>query len=118
MLGGSRVIGSARTAGAWFRGAVGAVAGVAVLEGVPGGGRVLRGAEWWQGWELGRKAVGQECCRAVEGFLREVRRQGAVDGLGGEIALQPGRDARDEVFRVRGGDQESGVLAAEAGQNA
>jgi hypothetical protein len=65
---------------------------------------------------LGCEAVGQEGGRAVEGLRWQVRRQGVPYGGRGDVALQPGGDARGEVGGVAAGEEEAGVLAAEAGE--
>ncbi|MBH5132500.1 hypothetical protein I3J14_20460, partial [Streptomyces sp. HB-N217] len=38
-------------------------------------------------------------------------------GGGGDLAFQPGGDARGEVFGVGGGEEKTGVAAAQTGKN-
>jgi hypothetical protein len=49
----------------------------------------------------------------VEGLGWEVRRQGVPYGGRGDVALQPGGDARGEVSGVARGQKEAGVVAAQ-----
>lgn len=49
----------------------------------------------------------------MEGLRWEVRRQGVQYGGRGDVALQPGGDARCEVGGVARGQEEAGVVAAE-----
>ncbi|CAL9490986.1 hypothetical protein SUDANB1_03223 [Streptomyces sp. enrichment culture] len=52
----------------------------------------------------------------MQGLRWEIRRQGVPYGGRGDVAFQPGGDARGEVGGVAAGEEESGVLAAEAGE--
>src|SRR5690606_21116728 len=75
------------------------------------------GAVGREGREFGRQAVGQEGGGPDQGLQRQVPGQGLAHGDGGQAALQPGDDARREVFGVGGGEQQSGVFAAQAGED-
>lgn len=114
MLGAFQVIGSAVAAVAWDGGAEGSVAAVAGLEGVLrlGDGR----RNWWPerrwGRQLGGQAVGEEGGGPDQGLVGQVLGQGVAYGGGGDLALQPGGDARGEVFGVGGGEEEPRVAAS------
>ncbi|KOG65462.1 hypothetical protein ADK77_19240, partial [Streptomyces antibioticus] len=70
-----------------------------------------------RGWQLGGQAVGEEGGRADQGLVRQVRGQGVAYGGGGEVAFQPGGDTWGEVFGVGGGEEQAGVVAAQAGED-
>lgn len=76
-----------------------------------------RRPEWGQGWQLSGEAVGQEGRRAVQGLCREVGGQSVSYGGGCQVPFQPGGDSGGQVFGVRGREEQTGVVAAEARQD-
>jgi hypothetical protein len=52
-----------------------------------------------------------------QGLVRQVLGQGVAYGGGGDLAFQPGGDARGEVLGVGGGQEQAGVVAAQTGQD-
>ena len=67
-------------------------------------------------WQPVGEAVGQQGGGAVQGLVREAGGQGVPYGAGGDVALQPGRDPWDQVSRVRRGEQQPRVVAAQGGE--
>lgn len=118
MLGGLREIGSAVPAATGPGRPEGPVAAVAVLERMPGrrwwGGGC---SEWrWQRRELGGEAVCQEGGGPSYTLGRQVGGQRVSYGGGADVSLQPGRDARRQVGRVAGGEEQAGVVSAQVGE--
>lgn len=116
MLGGLPEIASAVAAAARFGGSEDTGAAVAGLERVSDLWGRGRGPDRGQGWQLGGEAVGQEGRRAVQGFHGEARGQGVPYVGGGQVPFQPGGDSGGQVFRVRGRQEQAGVVAAQGAE--
>lgn len=113
MLGGLLQVGSALAAVARLRGSEGPVATVTVLKrlgawrGFPNRG----GGQW--GRQEGGEAVGEEA-RRVGQRLGQVGDESAAYGVGVGIAFEPGGDGGGQSADVALGQQQSGLVTAQA----
>ncbi|MDQ0686065.1 hypothetical protein QFZ56_005028 [Streptomyces achromogenes] len=58
--------------------------------------------------------MGQEGGGAADALRRKVGGEGLTYGGGADVPLQPGGDTGGEMGRVAGGEEEAGVVAAQA----